>query len=96
MKRSDALAIGELVRQACREQGLETPLNEYRLVQSWQEVVGPTIASYTRNVYVKGQVLHVQLSSPVLRQELMMCRKQLIKNLNEKVGAAVIAEIIFG
>ena len=75
--------------------GLESPLNEFRLVQAWKDVVGPVIAKYTSNLYIKNQVLYVHLTSSVLRQELMMGRDILVRNLNAKVGAQVIVNIIF-
>jgi len=74
---------------------MESPLNEYRLIQSWNEVVGPAIARYTGDMYIKNQILYVHLTSSVLRQELMMGRELLVKNLNNKVGAQVIVNIIF-
>ena len=74
---------------------LESPLNEYRLVQAWKDVVGPAIAGYTSNLYIKNQILYVHLTSSVLRQELMMGRDLLVRNLNKQVGAQVIVNIIF-
>ena len=59
------------------------------------EVLGPTIASYTRELYIKNQVLYVHLTSAALRQELMMGRDLLVRNLNRHVGAQVITNIIF-
>ena len=38
MKRTRAVLIGDIVRRYLREEGLETPLNEYRLVHSWEEI----------------------------------------------------------
>ena len=78
-----------------RQNGLESPLNEYRLVEAWAEVVGPSIARYTSNLYIKNQILYVHLTSSVLRQELMMGRDLLVRNLNQQVGAQVIVNIIF-
>ncbi len=95
MRRNDAKPIGEMIRRVMREQGLESPLNEYRLIQSWTDVLGRTIASYTTRLYIKNQVLYVQLTSPALRQELMMGRELLVRKLNEAVGAQVITNIIF-
>ncbi len=95
MKRSDAKPIGDMIRQVMREQGLESPLNEYRLIQSWSDVLGRTIASYTTRLFIKNQVLYVQLTSPALRQELMMGRELLIRKLNQTVGAQVITNIVF-
>jgi hypothetical protein len=84
-----------MIRKFFRQNGLESPLNEYRLVEAWKDVVGPTITRYTSNLYIKNQILYVHLSSSVLRQELMMGRDMLVRNLNNHVGAQVIVNIIF-
>lgn len=95
MRRNDAEQIGDMIRKFFRQNGLESPLNEYRLVQAWKDVVGPVISKYTSNLYIKNQILYVHLTSSVLRQELMMGRDILVRNLNERVGAQVIVNIIF-
>lgn len=95
MKRKNTEQVGDVIRRLLRQEGLETPLNEYRLIEAWKEVVGPVIARYTQNLYIKNQVLYVHLSSSVLRQELSMSRTILIRNLNTQVGAQVIVNIVF-
>lgn len=95
MKRNNTEQIGDVLRQFLRQRGLETPLNEYRLVDAWKDVVGPVIARYTTNLFIKNQVLYVSLSSSVIRQELMMGREMLIRNLNAQVGSQVIVNIVF-
>ena len=95
MKRNNTEQVGDVIRQLLRQQGLETPLNEYRLVEAWKDVVGPVIARYTTNLFIKNQVLYVSLSSSVIRQELMMGREMLIRNLNAQVGSQVIVNIVF-
>lgn len=95
MRRNNAEQIGDVIRYFLRQQGLESPLNEYRLVQAWDDMVGPAIARYTDNLYIKNQTLYVHLTSAVLRQELMMARELLIKNLNRAVGTQVIVNIVF-
>ncbi len=95
MKRNNAEQIGNLIRSYLRQEGLESPLNEYRLVHSWKEVTGAFIASYTRDLYIRNQVLYVHLTSAVLRQELMMGRERLVNKLNQYVGAQVITSIVF-
>ena len=82
MKRNNAEQIGELIRHYLRQESLESPLNERRLI-------------YTRELYIKNQVLYVHLTSAALRQELMMGRELLVRNLNRHVGAQVITNIIF-
>ena len=95
MKWNDAQQIGDMIRRFFRQNGLESPLNEYRLVHAWNDVVGPVISRYTTNLYIKNQILYVHLSSSVLREELMMGRDMLVRNLNQQVGAQVIVNIIF-
>ena len=65
------------------------------LVNAWPEVVGPSIAAYTDGLFVRNQTLYVHLTSAVLRQELMMGRTLLVRNLNKHVGAQVITDIVF-
>ena len=95
MKRNNTEQVGDIIRQFLRQEGLESPLNEYRLIESWKDVVGPAIARYTSNLYIKNQTLHVHLTSSVLRQELMMGRELLIRNLNKTVCSQVIVDISF-
>ena len=95
MKRNDPEQIGKLIRTFLRQESLESPLNEQRLINSWAEILGPTIASYTRELYIRNQILYVHLTSAALRQELMMGRDLLVRNLNRHVGAQVITNIIF-
>ncbi len=94
MKRGGVKSISELVRETCREEGLETPLNEYRLIKAWSQVLGNSVNHYTGEMFIKNQILYVHVTSSVLRQELMMNRKNLVRRLNEHVKAQVITDII--
>ena len=93
MKRNDAEQIGKLIQQYLRQESLESPLNEQRLLDAWPQVLGPA-ASYTSNLYIRNQTLYVHLTSAALRQELMG-RELLVRTLNQRVGATVITNIIF-
>ena len=94
MRRNDAESVGMLIRKFLRQEGLETPLNEKRLIDSWSEVMGSSIASMSKALYIKNQVLYVEVTSTPLRQQLMMGRQQLVNRLNQQVGAQVITNII--
>jgi len=95
MKRRNALPIGDILRQFLREEGLESPLQQQRLLAAWPEVVGPFGARYTENLFIKNQALFVHVTSPAYRQELNMAKAILIRNLNAKAGGQVITNIIF-
>ncbi len=87
--------IGLLINQFLRQQGLEAPLQEYRLLAAWGEVAGLEVERVTRKLFVRNQTLVVELSSPVIRSEMMMRRRDLVRMLNDKAGAQVITDIMF-
>ena len=93
MFRRKVQQIDEILNQFLREQGLETPLMQKRIVDAWDVVMGPTITRYTGERFIKNQTLHVKITNPALRQDLSMMRAQIAKRLNEHVGAFVIADI---
>lgn len=69
-----------------RENGMEKPILERRVVEQWPRVMGDTVARLTRSVEVTDGVLYVKLSSAALRSQLFEIRFDLVKKLNEAVG----------
>ena len=96
MFKRNVQSVKDIILQTLREQGLETPLQQKRLVEAWPQVVGPVIARYTLNTYIYNQTLFVRLSNPALRADLSMCRQELTQKLNAFVGEQVIVDIKFG
>lgn len=94
MRKQKAEQVGIIVQQFLRQEGLETPYNEYRLIQAWPDVMGPGIARHTQGLQIRNRVLYVHLTSSVMRAELMAGRAMLVRRLNEYVGAQVIERII--
>ena len=96
MFRKSVQSVKDVILQALREQGLETPLHQKRLVEAWPQVAGPVIARYTLNTYIYNQTLYVRLSNPALRADLSMRRQELTEKLNAVVGEQVIVDVRFG
>lgn len=95
MFKRNVQSIGTLVMRNLRAQGLETPLLQKRLIESWPVVAGPAIARYTTNVSISNQTLFVRLSVPALRADLSMRRSEFVELLNKYVGSQVIADVRF-
>ena len=95
MFKRNSILIKEVILKNLREQGLETPLLQKRLIDSWPEVMGEAIASYTADFFIRNQTLFVHLTSPALRMELSMQRQDIVRRLNEHVGNQVIADVKF-
>ncbi len=93
MFRRDVKPLGEILMKLLRDEGLETPLQQKRLIDAWETVASPLVARYTTEKFIKNQTLFVKITNPALRQDLAMMRTQLMRRLNEQVGALVITEI---
>ena len=93
MFRRSVQDIRSVLNTFLRLKGLETPLLQKRLMDAWPDVVGRSVVRYTSEMFIKNQTLFVKISSPALRADLSMRRTRLVKQLNDAVGAMVIADI---
>ena len=93
MKRKEAQTLDSVIAEWIRENDLEKPLLEHRVVEQWAEVLGPLIARYSRDIEVKDGLLRVRITNAALRQELFEQRFRLIQKLNEAVGGEAIKDV---
>lgn len=57
MFRRDVQSISDLLNMYLRREGLETPLLQKRAVDAWDTLMGPSIARYTGEKFIKNQTL---------------------------------------
>ena len=93
MFKREIKSINDILQQFLRKEGLETPLQQKRLIDAWDSVAGPMVARYTQEKFIKNQILFDKITNPALRQDLSMMRQQLTRRLNEVVGSSVISDV---
>ena len=94
MERKDVRKIDSLLQQIVKANGLERGLAEYRLMKSWKDLLGITVAKKTKSLRIKNRKLFVTLHSSVVRNELSMMKDSLIPKLNEAAGMDVIDDVV--
>lgn len=95
MRKKNTEILSDVIRQVLKEQHLDAPLNEKRIIDAWPLVLGNNILQYTSDLIIKNKVLYVSLTSSVLRHDLFLSREEIKKSLNKQVGTEVITDIIF-
>ncbi|MDD3320621.1 MAG: DUF721 domain-containing protein [Paludibacter sp.] len=95
MRKKNTELLSDVIKQVLRQQHLDKPLYEKRLIDAWPQVLGNNIVQYTSNLKISNRVLYVSLTSSVLRHDLFLSREQIKNSLNKQVGAEVIIDIIF-
>lgn len=95
MFKRDVQTLADILSQCLRHDGLETPLKQRRLIESWGKVAGRAVEKYTGEKFIRNQTLFVKILNPALRADLAMMRGRLVNNLNMEVGARIITDIKF-
>jgi len=95
MRRRKTQAISEVIKEALKKQGLNKGMLESRVVQNWSTTMGASVSKATHKIYIKEGVLFVELTSSVIRNELMMWKDQIIIKLNQAAGGNVVKDIVF-
>jgi predicted nucleic acid-binding Zn ribbon protein len=95
MKRVNSQSIGAVLDNFFEQYPeLADKMAEARLLNSWKTTLGASISRFTDNMFIKKRTLYVRITSSILKNELMMCREQLVKKLNEQAGREVIDSIV--
>lgn len=84
--------ITDAIVDYLRESGLEQSVLEVQMEEVWPSVMGETVAKLTRSVEVKDGMLIVHVNSAALKAQLFENRFELVRKLNEAVGAQVIRD----
>jgi predicted nucleic acid-binding Zn ribbon protein len=94
MERNNTQSIAEAMRAYLKESRLEKPLKERQLVQSWETLLGKSVARATSKIYLSHGKLYVYLNSSVVKNELFMLQDEIIRKLNEAAGELLVKEIV--
>ncbi len=95
MRKSNTQPLGAVLKEYIRSMNFERKLKEVDVVASWEALLGKTIAHYTRNVYLSKKILYVELTSSVVKNELVMMREKIKERLNEEAGEEMVEKIVF-
>lgn len=94
-KRSNNQSIvGDILNQIIKTNKLESGLNQVSVIDAWKNLMGNGVNNYTRSVALRNNILYVELTSSVLREELSYGKDKIIKMINEELGKEVVKEVV--
>lgn len=88
----NSMSIGEALVEYLRENDLEQSVLDVQIEEIWPQVMGETVKKLTRSIEVKDGVLFVHVDSAALKAQLFENRFELIRKLNEAVGAPALKD----
>ena len=94
MRKSNTQTIASVIKDYLKEAQIEEKLKEVQVVNSWEELVGKTIARRTNKIYIKNGKLYLHMNSSIVKNELLMHREGIIERINTNAGEEIVKEIV--
>ncbi|TXI83826.1 MAG: DUF721 domain-containing protein [Crocinitomicaceae bacterium] len=88
--------LGDAIDKLMKAYRLDGKLKEIEVLNKWEEMMGRAVFLRTKNIYIKNRILHLQLDSSVMRDELFHGKTVIIQRVNETAGFEMITDIWFG
>ena len=95
MKKKNELTISEAIRYFIKEHGMEDRVLQSMAIDAWHDQMGDFLKSYTDQLFVRNQILFVQLNSPALKSELSCGKSKILNHINQYIGEDYIKEVRF-
>jgi predicted nucleic acid-binding Zn ribbon protein len=95
MKERSARSLQEAMAVLLKDFGLDSRLQQYRVLEEWPAIVGEHIARVASAERIDNGKLIVRVSSSSWRQELVFLKKELIAKINNAFHKEIVNDIIF-
>ncbi|MBL0049487.1 MAG: DUF721 domain-containing protein [Bacteroidetes bacterium] len=95
MAASNEQSLKEVINELLASYCLDGKLHEVRLINSWESLMGISVAKQTSRIYINKKTLFVELNSAALRNELSYAKAKLVDLLNKEAKHNVITDIVF-
>lgn len=93
-RKSNTSTIGEAIRDLLNAYRLETKYDEARLIDSWERLMGRSIAIRTTKLFIKDKKLYVQVNSAPLKNELSLSKPKILEIFGKEIGKDIIQQVI--
>lgn len=93
-RRSNEMPLKAAIEEFLDRFHLRDKLNQAKVIQAWEKVVGEMVARNTSQLHIRNKVLYVKVNSAALRNELLFARTKIMNALNKEAGATVIDDIV--
>lgn len=86
--------LGEIIKAFYHDNHRDSALDEQRILDSWNDIVGDFIAAHTLKKSIKNGVFYVKVDADSLRNELVYAKSMLLKKLNSKAESEILKDIV--
>ena len=88
-------ALGDVVGRVLGDLGLDGVARAHQIGAVWESVVGAPVAAHCRPRGLRGDVLELEVDSPVWSQQLQLRKPEILAGLAEALGPEAPRELRF-
>lgn len=94
-RRPGITPLKDAIEQMLDRYKLRNRFDQSYVVAHWDKIMGTTIASRTKKIFIKDRSLYLQIESAPLRNELVRAKSKIIELINREMKSDLINEVIF-
>ena len=95
MKRNYKLKpLKNIIESFVEQDSISNGIFNIKIQKAWENAVEKKILDYTKEIYVKGEVLYIKVSNPILKQEILYSKQKVINLINEELEKDLIKKIV--
>ena len=94
MRNKNAVTLSEALDMMVKQLKRICRMDEVRIREGWQKIMGNPIAKYTDSLNLKAGKLYIKVNSAPLKNELQDSRDKIKELFNKELGGDVINEVV--
>lgn len=87
--------IRSILAQTIKCLEIDVPLRTYSILETWNEIVGDSVADHSRPRSVRNRILFIDVAHPTWMQQLQFLKPTLLEKVNAFLGESLIRDIRF-
>ena len=94
MRKERVNSIKEILQKLVKKQKFTKKLDEVEVINQLEKIIGNNLNKYIISKYFRDGKIYLQLSSSVLRNELLYQKEELISKINQEIGKKLVKDIV--
>ncbi len=95
MRKANDKSLKDAIEQMLQVYKIKKRYEETGVVAHWPELVGKSVANRTKEIYIHDKKLFLRIESSVIKNELVLMRRQIIDKINEKAREILVEDVVF-
>ena len=95
-RKSESQPLKNVIDKFLKAYSLENKMKEMDIIAAWPELMGSAVAFRTKSIKIHNKVLYLEITSSVMREELLNGKQIILNRINEAAGKELINDLWLG